>query len=79
MCLKCLLEDELKRLQQRNAKIANEKPNQMRKNALALVVLVREAAVLRHYDCPSAKNEAIGCALASPATAAGMDATVLDE
>jgi len=76
MCLKCLLEDELKRLQQRNAKIANEKPNQMRKNALALVVLAREAAVLRHYDCPFVKKESL---LQPTETAAGMDATALDE
>jgi len=69
MCLKCLIEDEIKRLQRRNGKIENDRPNQLRKNDIALVALVREAAILLHHDCPFAKKDP----LTTPAAAAVVE------
>jgi len=57
LCLKCLLIDEIKRLRRRNEKIEDLKPNQLWKNGLTLVALVKQVAVLQHYDCPFAKKE----------------------
>ena len=59
ICLKCLIEDEIKRLQRRNEKIEYLKPNQLRKNVIAIAKIIKGSQNLCHDNCPFTKKEAI--------------------
>jgi len=57
ICLKCFIEDEIKRLQRRNEKLENTKPNQLRKNVITIAKLIKNSKSLFHDNCPFAKKE----------------------